>query len=161
MTDLPPHSENPYQAPLAYASREVSHSEKSASVESANLKRMAIYQRAMLIAFATYFLQFLWPFLESLSGLSTPLWVAGPLSIVVLVAFVCGVVSLGLLAARLNGALAGVVLAVLAFFPCANIVILLAIHHQANKYFQRAGIRAGILGASWSNLPIVNTLDAR
>jgi hypothetical protein len=149
VSDFPKNSENPYQSPRAYASRDSDAPKTPREIEFENLRRLAICQKGLLFAVAAYLLRFFGPAIADASGYRLS---NDAIGVVHWVVVFLGVAAVGLVAIRLNGALAGSMLTALTFVPCADIIIMLAVHQQTNMYFRRSGVFAGPLGPRWRDL---------
>lgn len=156
---LPP-NQNPYQAPLEYATRAAPSGSPFAS-EYEHLRRVAIYQKGVLIAVAVYLAQIAFNVTVRMNGLQPPLIVILPVAVATLVAAIGGIVAVGLLASRLHGVGIGIVLAVLMFIPCVNLIVIFVVNQQANSALMAAGVRVGLFGARMSDLQPIDATEVR
>lgn len=152
----PRESENPYQAPTAYASRADVREAAEESLGVDHIRRVAIYQKGVLIAVGVYLAQLAFRAVCWGADWEPPFMVLGAVELITLVAYIGGVVAIGLLAARLYNAFAGVVLALLTFVPCLNLLIILIINHKANDLLDSNGITVGFFGARMSDFREMN-----
>jgi hypothetical protein len=145
-------SQNPYQSPTAYEPRTTAATESPFGSKYEHLRRVAIYQKGVLIAVAVFLVHYAITYFDSVLELQLPLVVVLPLAVVGLVAFVGGTVAAGLLAVRLHGIWTGFALALCTFIPCVNLIIVFVLNQQANALFKGAGVHVGLFGARLSDL---------
>lgn len=146
-------SENPYQSPLTRgASPDVVQAQLAANHPD-NLRRVAIYQKGVLFAVAIYLIYIALSVVDATTGWRPPPIILLPFVLLSLVAFICGIISVGLLSARLHGVVIGVLLAILTFVPCVNLIVLFIVNQQANKLLASNGIHVGLFGARMRDLP--------
>lgn len=146
-------SENPYQSPTAYGGRVEVISARIVSNDPEHLRRVAIYQKGVLLAIALYILNMIFQLSMAFANWRPPAPVAVVFMIIGIVAWLSCLVAVGLLAAKLHGAVVGVLMLMLSFVPCANFIILLIINHQATRLLMNNGVHVGLLGARMSDLP--------
>jgi len=103
----------------------------------------------LLCAFVFYFVRFVGLVSLDALGIRVPKSFVNTAS---WVGILIDVTAVALLAVRLNGMVAGVMLSLLAAVPCANLIIMGAVYGQANTYFRRSGVVAGPFGPRWSDL---------
>ncbi len=118
---------------------------------------MAIYQKGVLAAISLYILNYIYIFIFEFSVMFGN-WM--PPASAAIVFFVIGttawlscLVAIGLLAAKLHGAVYGVLMMMLSFVPCVNFIVLLIVNQQATKLLKQNNIHVGLLGARMSDLP--------
>jgi len=155
--NVPTPSENPYQAPTAYGAREEVLTAQVSPNDPEHLRRVAIYQKGVLIAVAFYLMNIVLSIIISTAGWQLPPLVALPLALATLSAFIGGVVSVGLLGARLHGVVVGLVFAICSFVPCVNLIMLFVVNQQANGLLTSNGIHVGLLGARMSGIRALAT----
>jgi hypothetical protein len=152
MDKTPEPPQNPYQSPMAYEPRTTAATESPFGSRYEHLRRVAIYQKGVLIAIAVYLSRFVVNIAGIFIDWQPPIWIGPALGVVTLVAVVGGIVAVGLLAARLHGIVTGIALAFCMFIPCVSLIVLLVVNQQATKLLTDAGVHVGLLGARLSDL---------
>ncbi len=145
-------SENPYQSPTAYGDRADVVSAQVSPNDPEHLRRVAIYQKGVLFAVAIYLINIVISAVNAMTGWLPPPVLGIPFALFTLVAFVGGIVAVGLLSARLHGVLIGVILAICTFVPCVNLIVLFVVNQQANGLLTSNGIRVGLFGAKMADI---------
>ena len=148
----PSASDNPYQSPMAYGTRSEVVPANLSPNNPEHLRRVAIYQKGVLFAIGVYLLNLFMNILSGIAQVNLPIALTVSIAVLALVAVLVGIVSVGLLAGRMHGAVIGVAMAFVAFIPCVNLIMLFVINHQATQLLKRNGVHVGLLGAQMSNI---------
>ena len=130
-------------------------------IDPIRLKRIARNQRNLLICLFLLIINTIYFFLETYlisSGYFDPLvyLIIGSISSIAyfLTAIFAAISCFLLLSNVYNSVIAAVILSLLLFVPCFNIIILFGVSQMATKQLRDNGIRVGFLGASMSQFKI-------
>jgi hypothetical protein len=148
----PSPSDNPYQSPTAYGTRSEVMPATLSPNDPEHLRRVAIYQKGVIFAICVYLLNLFMNVVSGIAQVNPPVALTLSIAVLALVAVLVGIVSVGLLAGRMHGAVIGVAMAFVAFIPCVNLIMLFVINHQATQLLKRNGVHVGFLGARMSNI---------
>ena len=133
-------SDNPYEPPLAPGT-----AVGVLSGSRADLRSVAQYQKGILICILIYLIAVFCRF-------AVPANLQLFLGIGVLMLGLAGTVFVFLLAIKVYGTVAGVLLGILTFIPCLGLIILLVVNGKATSVLRQNGIKVGLLGADLSQL---------
>ncbi len=131
-------SDNPYQSPRADVGVSGIRSGRRE-----DLRSIASYQKGILVCILVYLLAVVCQF--AIPEESRPMAM-----LVVGLAGLAGTVFVFLLAMKVYSTGTGIVLGILTFIPCINLLVLLAVNGKATTILRANGIRVGLFGA---NLP--------
>jgi asparagine N-glycosylation enzyme membrane subunit Stt3 len=129
--------DNPYRSPEAPLSAPVV-GVLSGSRE--DLRRVAKYQRGLLMCVLVYFVSLAVPFV-----LPENLFIIAQIGVGI--AGIVGLVFVFLLSTKIYGTGAGILLGMLTLIPCVGLIVLLIINQRATTVLRQNGIRVGLLGA--------------
>ncbi len=135
-------SENPYESPSTDSSHEATG---VVSGTRADLRKVAQYQKAILVCILVYLLAVFGQFL--LPPQLRPL-----LGVGVIIVGLVSTVFVFMLALKVYSTGTGIILGILALVPCLGLIILLVINSKATKILTQNGIKVGLLGANVSNI---------
>lgn len=127
--------ENPYRAPLADGPVVGVLSGRREDVRS-----IAIYQKGILVCIVFYLCDVIGQFF-------VPEQLRPFLGLGVLLIGLMGMVFVFLLAIKIYGTGAGIVLGLLTFIPCVGLIILLIVNGRATNVLRQNGYTVGLLGA--------------
>lgn len=108
--------------------------------QSDDLKQIASYQKVILICILIYLGGVVGQFL-------IPVEMRMALALVVLVVMLVATVFVFLLATKLYGAVAGILLGILTLIPLIGLLVLLIVNGKATQTLKDNGISVGLLGA--------------
>ncbi|HEV3025680.1 MAG TPA: hypothetical protein VGX76_24575 [Pirellulales bacterium] len=131
-------SENPYQSPTS--------SGQAIGVKSGrreDLRKVAIYQKGIMICILLYLLAVVGQFL-----IPAPLRFV--LALFAIPVLITGAVFVFLLAMKVYETALGVLLGILALIPCLGLIVLLVVNGTATNMLRANGHKVGLLGASLS-----------
>lgn len=131
-------NENPYQSPLADI-RAVG----VLSGKQEDLRAVALYQKGILVCILVQLL-------AVIGQLAVPAEMRILVALVALATGLVGLVFVFLLATKVYGIGAGVILGVLTFIPCIGLIVLLIINGKATSILRQNGHKVGLLGADLS-----------
>ncbi len=114
-----------------------------------DLRQVASQQRAILLCVLGEIILFVPHYFAHQEGMDL---LAGWLAIGVIAVNIVGAVFVFMLAIRLFGTAAGIVLGILAIIPCIGLIILLVVSQRATSVLRSRGIRVGLLGANPSSI---------
>lgn len=138
-------SDNPYESPRSESGRSDKKVTGVLSGTRDDLRSVAQYQRGILVCILINIMAFLGQVMLPME--IRQLALAG----VILVGLV-STVFVFLLALKIYGTGAGIILAILTLIPCIGLLVLLVINGKATKILQENGIKVGLLGANPSNI---------
>jgi hypothetical protein len=142
-------SQNPYQAPNIPATAIGVNSGKAE-----DLKKVAQYQKGIIYCILANLAlivvnivagQVLEGGAEAMAGLAI-------IGIYLLVA-VAQLACIVLLATQVYNIGVGILIGILSFVPCLNLILLLVVNQKATSVLQQNGIKVGLMGADMSQLP--------
>ena len=110
-----------------------------------DLKRIAVYQKNILVCILVYFIAVFGQF--ALPDGARILVAIGVLCIAIV-----GAVFTFLLAMKTYGSGLGILLGVLCLLPLVGLLVLLAVNGKATRVLKQNGIRVGLLGADLSSI---------
>jgi hypothetical protein len=132
-------SDNPYQAPQADEPAAVG----VRSGRREDLRSVAVYQKGILVCI-----------LINLCIIVGRVFVPEGVQLLLLAVYVpvglAGVVFIFLLAMKVYNTALGVLLGLLTFVPCINLIVLLIVNSKATSVLQLNGYKVGLLGADLS-----------
>jgi hypothetical protein len=137
---------NPYQSPTGYATRE-ERSKTTLQVDPHRLRRIAFYQRGLMLSIAALVSSFFLIPIEAMIQLGLPLEVA------LLASWISCVVATGVLTAQLFGPAVGVCAALTMLLPLINMAVAVIVDGQATRLLRSHGVEVGFLGAKMRTLP--------
>lgn len=140
-----PNSGNPYQSPASYGVREEKPAKTFGLSQKEHLRRIAIYEKAVLVTFGVHFASVIPVKLLAFTGWTK--YALPNLQFLSLISLICGIITVGVLGVRLVGTLAGIGMALATIVPCANVLIVLLMIQKANSVLTENGIHVGIFGA--------------
>ncbi|MDB5336896.1 MAG: hypothetical protein JWN70_2515 [Planctomycetaceae bacterium] len=138
-------SDNPYESPRSESGRSKKKVTGVLSGTREDLRSVAQYQRGILVCI-----------LINIAGFFGQIMLPPEIRPIVFVGFgLVGLVStilVFMLALKIYGTGAGIILGILALIPCIGLLVLLVINGKATKILQENGIKVGLLGADPSKI---------
>lgn len=138
-------SQNPYESPISDSTHSGHEATGVLSGTRADLRKVAQYQKAILVCILVYLLAVFGQFL--LPPQLRPLLALG-----VIVVGLVSTVFVFMLALKIYSTGTGIILGILVLVPCLGLIILLIINSKATKILTQNGIKVGLLGANASEI---------
>jgi hypothetical protein len=141
-------SQNPYQPPLGPS---VAIGVRSGRRE--DLKRVAVYQKGLLVCILVQLILFIAVFLIiEVSQFAIPpedrFILLHLFNLAYSLVAITGTVFTFLLAIKVYNVVAGALLGLLTLIPCLGLIVLLIVNQKATHILQQNGIKVGLMGAN-------------
>lgn len=134
-------SENPFQPPAEQSQKAVG----VLSGDREDLKKVAVYQKGIMICILIYLLAVITQFL-------LPAEMRVFLQLAVLIVGIVGMVFVFLMSTQIYGVVLGIFLGLATLIPCIGLLVLLMVNGSATRILKENGIRVGLMGADMSQI---------